>query len=260
MLHKYWKTAVMTAASFVGDSPLFLIDYLVRWLRVIVFLSLWRTLLADDAAGSDMSLGAVLTYTLIAEVFREQLAPRTNLESTLWDGSITTRFLQPMGLFGIFTSEMVGRWAFGLCVFSLPLLAVAPWLGVDPRPAGPIVGALFVVSLILATSVGLALEFIFGAIMVYLEHSVYMVNRVRVAITTLLSGSLVPLALLPWGVGELFTWLPFASMASAPLRIFTGTGEAAPLMALQLVWSAVLWPIAHWLWRVNREKLVSYGG
>ena len=146
----------MTAASFVGDSPLFLVDYLVRWLRVVVLLSLWRTILAEGAA-TEMSLGALLTYTLIAEVFREQLTPRTNMEGALWDGSITTRFLQPLGLFGIFTSEMVGRWLFGFCAFSLPLLAAAPLLGVDPTPASPLAGALFIMSLALASSVGLAL-------------------------------------------------------------------------------------------------------
>jgi ABC-type uncharacterized transport system permease subunit len=31
-------------------------------------------------------------------------------------------------------------------------------------------------------------------------------------------------------------------------------------MASQVVWAVVLWPLADWLWRANREKLVGYGG
>lgn len=49
-------------------------------------------------------------------------------------------------------------------------------------------------------------------------------------------------------------------MASAPLRIYTGTRDAPLLVSLQLVWAVVLWLIAAWLWRENRDKLATYGG
>jgi ABC-type uncharacterized transport system permease subunit len=52
----------------------------------------------------------------------------------------------------------------------------------------------------------------------------------------------------------------FASLAWAPLAIYTGLGEAPRLIALQLVWACVLWPVAGWLWRANREKVVGFGG
>ena len=259
-LRKYWKTAAMTATSYAGDSLLFLVDYLMRLLRVLVLLALWRTLAGRGVESTGMTLASLLTYTLIAEVFAEQLAVRTSLETALWEGSIATRFLRPVGMFGQLTAEMVGRWGFGFVVFSLPLLCAAPLLGVNPLPANLEAGVLFAVSLLLAISVGLAVEFIFGALMVFLESSVYAVNRLRAAVVTLLSGALVPLALLPPGLGAVFEWLPFAAMASAPLRIYTGTGNAWFLIPLQAGWSVVLWPAAHLLWRANRQRLVSYGG
>lgn len=76
----------------------------------------------------------------------------------------------------------------------------------------------------------------------------------------LLSGSLLPLALLPWGIGAVFGWLPFASMASAPLRIYTATGNPLSLLALQAFWSVTLWIAARFAWARNRERLVSHGG
>jgi ABC-type uncharacterized transport system permease subunit len=74
-----------------------------------------------------------------------------------------------------------------------------------------------------------------------------------------LSGVLLPLALLPWGLGTIFDYLPFAATASTPLRIYVGTG-AAPLLLVQLGWSILLWPLALWLWAANRERVVGYGG
>jgi ABC-2 type transport system permease protein len=260
VLRKCGKTAAMTAAGYVGDSPLFLLDYLVRFLRVALLLSIWRMILAGKGVVSGMTVSSVLTYTLIAELFAEPLACRTELDHTLWNGSIATRMLQPLGLVAHFASEAFGRWLFGFGAFSLPLLLLAPLLGVDPLPASAGAAAWFPLSLALAISVGLALEFIFGALMVSLELPMWAVQQLRTGVSTLLSGALIPLALLPWGIGKIFGWLPFASMASAPLRIYTGTGDPFVLIAVQAGWSLLLWPAALGLWRASRERLTSYGG
>src|SRR5439155_16405488 len=76
-----------------------------RLLRVVVLLSLWRVILtAHDTAG--MTLGTTLTYTLIQEVFAEQLLPRTNIEWALHDGGIAMRFLQPLDLVSQFMAHI----------------------------------------------------------------------------------------------------------------------------------------------------------
>jgi viologen exporter family transport system permease protein len=259
-LRQYRKTAAMAAVSYLGDSRLFLFEYLLRGLRVAVLLSLWRIILAGKGTVSGMTMQSVLTYTLLAEVFGEQLACRTGIEDTLWDGSIATRFLRPMGTVGQFAAEMVGRWCFGFCLFSLPLFLLSPLLGVDPFPVSPAAGGWFAVSLVLAISIGLALEFFFATLMVALEMGIWIIGSFRSAVGALLSGAVLPLALMPWGIGSVFSWLPFASMASVPLRIYTGTGDPRLLTAVQAGWSLLLWPLAAWIWRANREKLASQGG
>lgn len=259
-LAKYWKTAAMSATGYLGDSPLFLFDYLIRLLRVVVLLAIWRLILAGKEPVEGMTLPIVLTYTLIAEVFGPQLYPRTNLEGAFWEGSIVGRMLQPLNLFAQFSAEAAGKWLFELCAFSLPLLLLAPLLGVQPLPASLSGAGFFVVSLLLGISVGLALDFVFGALMVLLQLPIWGISQIRSALTTLLSGALLPLALLPPAVGALFSWLPFASMASAPLQIYVGTGNTLLLIAIQIGWSVVLWPLAHWLWQLGRERMVSYGG
>jgi ABC-2 type transport system permease protein len=256
----YAKTAAMAATSYAGDSPLFLLDYLLRFLRVMVLLALWRTILAGKGVVSGMGTGSVLTYTLVGEAFAGQFAVRSGLDAALWDGTITNRFLRPVGIFRELIAELCGRWCFGLVTFSLPLLLAAPLLGVEPRPAGAPAAALFIASLGLAISVGLALDFVFGTLMVALDVDRWSLEYLRSAVTLLLTGALVPLALLPWGMGSVLSWLPFASMASAPLRIYTGTGDPWSLLALQAGWSLLLWPLARWFWLHSRERVVSYGG
>jgi ABC-type uncharacterized transport system permease subunit len=260
LVRQCWQTAMMAAAGQVGDSPLFLLDYLLRVIRVIVLLSIWRTILDGKGAVAGLTIGTVLTYTLIAEVFSEPLTCRTELAWMLHQGSIGPRFLWPMGIVAQFFSETFGRWWFGLAALSLPLLLVSPLLGVSVAPASPAAAGLFALSLILAITVGLALEFIFGALAANLEQNVYAVDRLRGGLTSLFSGVVLPLAVYPYGIGDVFGLLPFASMASAPLRIYTGTGDALQLLLIQGFWAIALWPLAQWLWRVNRQKLVAFGG
>jgi ABC-2 type transport system permease protein len=256
---QWGKTAVLAGSSHLGENGLFLLDYLLRGLRVVVMLSIWRLLLEGDTDAS-MTLGAVLTYALLSEVFLAQLVLRTDLTEALWQGSIATHLVRPMGIVGQYAAPMVGRWGVDFALFSLPLLLLAPLLGVDPLPASGTALALFVVSLGLSISVGLALDFFFAALTVALEQTVWLIEYARSALTGLLSGVVIPLVLLPWGLGDVIELLPFASLAWAPLAIYTGAADASALLVRQALWSVVLWPVALWMWRAGREKLAAAGG
>ena len=261
MFAKHLKTVVMVATRSLDDKGWVIVGgYGLRLLRVVFLLSLWRVLLPETGEVSGMTRDAVLTYTLIAEVFAGQISVRTGLDNALWRGDIANRFLRPVGIYGQFIAEMFGAGLPNLVMFSLPLFCMAPLLGVDPLPEGGVACGLFLCSLILGIAIGAAFDFIFASLMVFLEQNVYALMQIRDAISVLLSGAIIPLALMPWGIGNVLVYLPFASLASAPLRIYTGTGDPAFLIGLQAVWAIVLWPVAHRLWNANRERLVSHGG
>lgn len=259
-LRAHLATASISAQSHVSESPLFAVTYGMRLVRVMLLLAVWGVVLAGRGTVSGMTLADVLTYTLIAEAFAEPLDCRTGIEWEFWDGSIARRLLRPAGLFAQLAAEMVGRWGFGLVFFSAPLMACAPLLGVRALPDGLRSAGLFALSLCLAVLVGLAIELIVSGLAAALDLEPYAMNNMRAAASWLLSGAFLPLALFPWGIGAIFAWLPFASMASAPLSIYTGTGDAARLLLMQVGWLAVLWPVARWVWRALGERMVSHGG
>src|SRR5690349_4135166 len=90
----YRKTAAM-AAWDVGEGPLFLLDYVLRLLRVLILLALWRLILGNRPDAGAMYLSAVLTYTVVAEAFAQQLAARTTLVDAFWQGDLIMRYLRP---------------------------------------------------------------------------------------------------------------------------------------------------------------------
>jgi ABC-type uncharacterized transport system permease subunit len=259
-LRKYWATAAISATGFIGESPFFLFNYLLGFAWVAILLTLWRAVLAGRGEVSGMTLGAVLTYTLLAQALGNQLNPRAGIEVSMWNGTFVNHFTHPMPIVGQFVAHMFGEWSITFICFTVPLLLCAPLLGVDLSPASRGHALLFGASLVLGISVGLAIDFFFGALAAILDSNVWLVENLRSAATSLLSGAVLPLALLPWGLGGVFNWLPFAAVASAPLRIYTGTGEPLLLLASQAIWAVILWPLVGWLWHAHRERLTGFGG
>lgn len=264
MLGREWRqwrsTAWLSASGHVGESRLFVFDYVIRALRVAVLLSIWRLVVTADPDASPIPLAALLTYTVVAEAFARAIRPTTGLADAIWQGSLVHYFLRPAGVVRQFAAESTGREAIDFALFSVPLLGIAAALGVSVAPVDAAAGALFVPSLALSIVVGLAIEFIAGAIAIGSEQPIWLIENVRRSLVRLLSGAVLPLAILPFGLGDLLAWLPFASTAWAPLAIYTGMDEARRLLWLQLAWAAVLWPLALALWHWNREKVVAYGG
>ena len=229
-------------------------------MRVLILLAIWPTLIPPGEVVSGYRLETVLTYSLVAEVFSAQLNVRTPIEAALWNGAIATRFTWPMPLATPYAAEMIGEWALPMLMVSAPLLLLAPFLGVDPGPASASSLGLFVVSLALAVTIGIAIDMACTVLIVRIDLGPWVLNAARAVVQAICSGAWVPLALLPSHLGALFGWLPFASAASAPMRIYTGTGDPLPLLALQAAWVIVLAVAVRAAWNVSREKVALYGG
>lgn len=259
-LKKYQTTALMSAIAYIADSPLFTIDYLLRLIRAVFLIGIWKLLFQGRGDVEGYTLSAILTYIVIAEVFAEPLECVTELSDYFWNGEIINRFLRPMTLVGQLVSECFGKWGLNFMLFSIPLLILATLMGVNPLPASPWSAFCFMISLALGMTVGFALEFLLCAIAVSLEIPAMTIQRIRYALGALLGGTIIPLALLPWGMGQVFSFLPFASLASAPLQIYVGRGNTWLLLGLQCFWAVVLWVLALYLWNRVRERIVGYGG
>jgi ABC-type uncharacterized transport system permease subunit len=259
-LQQWRATAWLAATGAVGESRLFLVDFGLRGLRVVVLLSIWRLIVSSRPEASPLPLNVLLTYTLIAEAFAKPMNIRTPLYDSIWQGSLIGYFLRPVGVVRQFAAEASGNWLVDFVFFSLPLLAIAAVLGIHVAPVSLSAGVLFGFSLMLAVVVGLAIEFAFAALALISDQPIWLVEWVRRTLAGVLSGAVIPLVLLPFELGEAFAWLPFASTAWAPLAIYTGAGDPRTLILTQLVWAIVLWPLTLLLWSRNRERVVAYGG
>lgn len=260
-LRAYIDTGRLCATQTFSGGILYVVGtWFLKAVSTMVLLQVWRALL-DDGAGTDgLTVSQVLTYVLLSAVLSEQLNIVSPASTAFWEGTLANRFTRPLSVIGQMVAETMGRWLPHLLFFSLPVLALAPLLGVSILPASSASALVFLVSLAMAISLGFAMDLVFASLALYIPNAGWMALYIRNAFFTLFSGALIPFRLLPWGLGNLLELLPFGSLASAPLTMFTGMGNPVETLLLQGGWNLLLWPFALWLWHRSEERMVAYGG
>lgn len=231
-------------------------QYLLRAAGMGAMLMIWRSLFMQGADMQGLTLNQVYVYTILSTVFAPMLDVRTPASGWLHDGSVLKLYLRPRSLFAQLAAHTMGGWVLPLGILSLPVTGIALLCGVDLRP----VSLWFFPSLMLTVSLGFAVDYLFSCLLIRLNNLEWIVHDMRQSLTALFTGSVIPFAALPWGLGRFLALTPLGSLAGGPLSIYTGIAEPVTILAAQLFWNAVLWPLALWRFASMRERMVSYGG
>lgn len=236
--------------------------YFVQAVQFVMLIFIWKSLEKGGALTEGTSLHQLMTYTLMATIFHQELNIISPATSSLWEGSIIGRFLRPMPVEVSFFAETIGRWWIpNFLFFGLPLWLCSPFLGINPWPAAASNGILALMSLILAASLGFAIDLLFASFAMHLKNGCWAALAVREAIYALLSGEMIPFSLFPKGIGTLFSLLPLGSIAHGPLTIYTGAaGDYMAIVGLQIFWNLILWIAAIHIFRKSKERMISFGG
>ena len=256
-MKRYLATSLMCLIEkgYFGLSELFG-QYAMRAASMGALLMIWRALSLGGADLGDMTLNQLYVYTVLSTALGPMLDVRTPASDWLHDGTMLSLYLRPASVVGQLIAHTLGGWAMRLLMLSAPVLIVAALLGVDMKPAG----WTFLPSLLLSISQGFAVDMLFAALMIRLRSLSWPVHSLRESLTALLTGALIPFSALPFGIGRWLELMPLGTLAGAPLALYAGLGDAGRLLPAQLLWNALLWPLAAWCFRRSRERMVSYGG
>lgn len=253
---KYLKTAHLAAREKTNGGIVYLLpDVAIKLFTLIPLVFLWRAVLLSGAQ-ADMSLEQMLSYTFVGGLLADLLVVKTPASGWLSEGVLLKLYGRPISVLGQLVALTAGGWMPMLLLFSLPTALLAPLLGVRLLPASPY----FFLSLLLCISLGFAIDVLFACLSIKLRNMSWLVSRIRMAIVSLLSGTVIPIRLLPFGLAEAMQYQPFASLGGAPLSVLVGVGDARQILLLQMVWNAALWPIALFVFQKSQEGMVSYGG
>ncbi|GHU73327.1 hypothetical protein AGMMS49992_11530 [Clostridia bacterium] len=253
---KYYQSArMMCLAKLNGGILGMLPDLFIKACTLIAQIYVWRSVMMSGV-DVDMTMPQMLSYAYLSVMLSDLMVVETQASGWLSEGVLMKMYGRPLSVLGQLAAETVGRWIPTLLLFSLPMALVSPWIGVSLVPAT----YWFWVSLVLCVSLGFAMDFMFACLSIKLRNMNWLVSRIRLGITALFSGAVIPIQLLPEGVGRVMLYQPFASMGGAPLSLFVGSMDPGRIIPLQLLWNIVLWPAALLICKKSQEGMVSYGG
>jgi ABC-2 type transport system permease protein len=162
----------------------------------------------------------------------------------------------------------LARFAEALGYLSVELIAVLSIgtalllsFGGVPVPDGG-QAALFIVSLCAVVPLKFGIVYLTGVVCFWTQ-SYQGVSWARIAVSTILSGSLVPIAFYPQWLQWLCQLSPFPGMVSTPALIFLGRaqgGDALVLVAWQCAWIVALWLAGRLAFHRGARQITVHGG
>ncbi len=253
---KYAKTAHMACLEKTNGGVIYLMpDIFIKICTLIPLVFLWKVVMSSGV-DVGMSMQQMLSYTYVSALLSDMLVVITAASGWLSEGVLMRLYCRPLSVLGQLVAQTVGGWLPKLLLFSLPMAIISPFIGVSLKPASP----WFFISLLLCISLGFAIDVLFDCLSIKMRNMSWLISRIRAAIIALLSGTVIPIRLLPLGLGEAMKYQPFASLGGAPLSIFVGAAEAASVLWVQIIWNLILWPVALLVFKKSQEGMVSYGG
>lgn len=230
--------------------------YLIRFVGTMAMLLIWKTLAQNGGDLNGMTLDQLITYTMLTTILNPMLYVRTPISSWLHEGVLQSLYQRPMGVLGQLTALTVGSWVMHLACLSVPLTLLMPFLGGFVLPQS----FWFFPSLVLAVIQSFCVDFLFGCLIVRAANMSWQIECLRNALTGLLTGAVIPFALLPWGIGDWLALSPMGTLAGASLSLFVGTGDPAQLIPAQILWTALLLPLSVYCFKRSTERMMAYGG
>ncbi len=253
---RYIKSSHMACLEKTNGGVLYLMpDIIIKICTLIPMVFLWKAVMSSGV-DVGMSMQQMLTYTFVSALLSDMLVVRTQATGWLSEGVLMKLYGRPLSVIGQLIAQTVGGWLPMLALFSLPMALVSPFVGVSLKPAS----LWFIVSLFLCISLGFAIDILFACLSIKLRNMNWLISRIRAAIVALVSGTVIPVSFLPFGLSEIMKYQPFASLGGATLSIYTGAAEPAAVLAMQVIWNMILWPVALIVFKKSQEGMVSYGG
>jgi ABC-2 type transport system permease protein len=228
----------------------------------LVMLGLWTTV-ASEGRFQGFGPEQFTAYYLAALIVRNLTGSWVvwQINSEVRDGGLSMRLLRPVHPFVTLSATHLAaiplRAMIALPVGLILLLTTRAGTVEDD----PAVLAVLVVAIVGAWLLTFFWLVMIGALSFFIEKSMA-VFEVYLGVFAVLSGYLIPLALMPGWVGDLAGWLPFRYMLGFPVELLIGSFDrAGALRGLAIQWAfvAAVFAAALAVWRAGVRRYEAYG-
>jgi len=263
-INKYVSLATISFRQAINYRAALFVNISLTFLWVIVVYHLWRAAYAGRPLFAGYTWEDMRTYVVLAYGINALVGWRIGslMMSTIRTGEIAIDMVRPLDYCGSQLARSAGYSVVeGMLGMALTLVVGILFLGIrPPHSAGE--AALFILSLLLGFLIKSLLVFCISLIMFWTTNG-FGVMLAQEAVIQVLSGALVPIALMPEALRVVASVLPMRGIVATPVNIYLGHSsgtDAALQLGLQALWVVVLAVLASLAWRRAFRRVEIQGG
>ena len=260
---KYFAILGMVPKVFMAYQIWFWVGLVLGTIGMAIMYFFWQAVYGSREAIAGLSLNTTLTYILLAQVFR----PLTDNDLIfdfgfgLREGVIIHHLLRPMNFQGMYYFQCLGILGTQM-VLQIPMALVATFVFGLQWPTNPVVWGAFLITALLGYSILFFFVYCVACLTFYTTE-VWGLGVLFGGLSIFLSGSLVPLAMMPEWLRNVVLAIPFAQSLAVPLNILTGItplGEVPHVWLIQVFWLFGLWLASNMIFKIAIRKVTVQGG
>ncbi|MDQ4100202.1 MAG: ABC-2 family transporter protein [Chloroflexota bacterium] len=232
------------------------------WIGILYYL--WDAAFAATAQIESFTWAEMRTYILLAFGINALVgfATTSRMMYAIRTGDIVTDMVRPLNYLRAQLAQTTGLASLeGLASATIIVVLGTTFIDALP-PHSPAAAALFIVSMLLGFVTKFLFVFIVSLLCFWTINSMGL-NWAQLAIVNVLSGTLVPIALLPGWLQPLAEWSPLRGIVATPVGVYLGQytgGELTWNLGLQVGWLLILWIAADSAWPRAFRAVETQGG
>jgi ABC-2 type transport system permease protein len=259
----YLSIIGMVPKVFMAYQFWFWIGLVLNIIGMAIMVFFWRAVYADTTSIAALTLHQTLTYILLAQIF----SPLMDIDLifdfgfNLREGAIIHFLLRPISFQGMYYAQNLSSVATRL-LYQVPLALFATLLFGLQWPTDIATWGAFAISGLLGFTVLFFFHW-FLACLTFYTTEVWGLGVLIFGMSLFLSGSLVPLAMMPGWLQTVVLSIPFAQAVAVPVSLLTGItplSQAPQVWLTQLTWVAGMWLFSSLFFRIAVRKVTVQGG
>lgn len=263
-MRKYFLVAKNTWDEILTYRLNFIMWRVRTIISLLAFYFLWLAVIPKGSVVFGYTSSTILTYILgTAIVSAFVLSARTYvIGEEINKGTLSNYLLKPINYFLYWLSKNFGDKAmnimFSAVELSILYIILKPPIFIQENI---IFLLLFIISIILAIFLHFLIDVLLGFIGFW-SAEVWAPRFIFFASIGFFSGVYFPLDILPKGVFEVFSILPFSYLMYFPLKIYLGELSILKILEgflITAVWIFILFLITKFVWKKGLQAYTAYG-
>lgn len=240
------------------------------WLQIVASLiqvgiqvAVWTALIGNGSVDG-IDLDQMITYVILNAAMYAFILTSLykDVDERLRSGDIAIDILRPARYPLLIMADSLGRAAYRMLFMVVPIVTVSSFLFGFSAPTSFSAGTGFVIAIVLSILISYSIGYLIALLSFWFLTTFHFSWAIG-ALTTLFSGSFLPLWFFPEPWATVAKMLPFQFLGFVPAAAWMGqlTGsELAMTFVVGVLWSAVLLMSTQVLWNRATRQLVVQGG